>query len=269
MAAIDYSLKSNYTGTVAAQYDRKRRKRKKWRRELAVIEKISGDFYPGAAILDAPLGTGRFIPFYINRGCRIFGLDISPDMIEEARKKMIATDRVLLSLADLRHLPLRDMSVDYSVCIRLLNWVPMNTARQIIAELRRISRKDIIIGFRSERTIRFWEFTKYFLWDLVPTTRHIRVWGNLAAVFCRKSTVKIKKLFYRRDRNMMEVSAPVKWRGKTFFNLEDMTAYFFELGMEITDRFFIDALASYRRKKLRPYFIYRLRISGQGRGKVR
>lgn len=62
--------------------------------KIAILEKLSGarrlrrDLLSKAAgnVLDVACGTGRNFPFY-PRGCRITGVDLSPAMLEEARRR--------------------------------------------------------------------------------------------------------------------------------------------------------------------------------------
>jgi SAM-dependent methyltransferase len=54
-------------------------------------------------VLDVGCGTGRAFPPMLDRGWRVWGVDASPPMLEQARQKF--GDRVTLAPADARQLP--------------------------------------------------------------------------------------------------------------------------------------------------------------------
>ncbi len=62
---------------------------------------------PPGAILDLGCGTGRHLTFLACRGFRVFGLDLSPHMLQEARHNLAATaQEARLVQADFHRLPL-------------------------------------------------------------------------------------------------------------------------------------------------------------------
>lgn len=58
-------------------------------RNDGVIEKIldNGGVKKGASVLDVACGTGVLFPDYIKRGVNVTGIDISPEMVKNAREK--------------------------------------------------------------------------------------------------------------------------------------------------------------------------------------
>src|SRR5690242_14442259 len=75
------------------------------------------------SILDIGTGTGRFAQFFKDSGFYVVGVDISLQMMAEAREKGVRD----LVRADAQHLPFRDGSFDGSIMIHVLhlveNWV--------------------------------------------------------------------------------------------------------------------------------------------------
>lgn len=63
------------------------------------------DLTPGMHILDAGCGTGRFAKLMVERGCRVTGVDQSPGMLAEARKRLSDEGKVSLIEGDLQKLP--------------------------------------------------------------------------------------------------------------------------------------------------------------------
>src|SRR5260370_41737217 len=57
---------------------------------------------PGAAVLDAPCGTGKYFPMLAAAGCRVAGADQSAGMLPRARARGIAFS---LGHASLQELP--------------------------------------------------------------------------------------------------------------------------------------------------------------------
>ena len=88
---------------------------KKWKKETKVIQKMVAGFDPGTVILDVPLGTGRFLPIYRSKEIQTIGLDISADMLKQAKNKMEKTERTQMIIGDAQHIPLRSDTVDLIV----------------------------------------------------------------------------------------------------------------------------------------------------------
>lgn len=145
-------MKNKYWGTVAKNYEEGRENSYHWRREQKVVGQLLEDagVAEGSRVLDVPVGTGRFFPYYKTLGCCAVGIDASPDMISQAKAKAteIGFDSVELKIGDITDLSLADNSVDVSVCIRLLNWFDLPLFQQALRELRRVSSEYIIAGVR-------------------------------------------------------------------------------------------------------------------------
>ena len=58
----------------------------------------------GSRILDVPCGAGRHAIEFARRGCRVSGIDLSPDLIADARKASEGLDADF-RVADMRELP--------------------------------------------------------------------------------------------------------------------------------------------------------------------
>ena len=71
------------------------------------------DARPAGAALDAACGTGRHASYLASLGHSVTGIDATPEMLEEARKKVPAAR---FEPGDLTALPLPSQSVDLAVC---------------------------------------------------------------------------------------------------------------------------------------------------------
>jgi len=75
-------------------------------------------------VLEVAVGTGRSLPFY-DAGVTVTGVDLSPDMLELARRRAHELDRsVDLLEADAERLPFEDERFDTVVCVLALCSIP-------------------------------------------------------------------------------------------------------------------------------------------------
>jgi SAM-dependent methyltransferase len=97
---------------------------------------------PGVA-LDAACGTGRFAEILAGSGHQVIGVDISPEMLAHARRRVPAAE---FQFAELDRLPLPDDAVDVIVCALALVHVP--SLQPVLAEFARVLRPggDLVIS---------------------------------------------------------------------------------------------------------------------------
>ena len=140
-----------YDARRAVSYERQRADQPEWSRERAIIAAAVATMPAGATVLDVPVGTGRFLPLYADRGLRATGVDVSSDMLAEARKKDLPV-RLLTGDVTGDLLKLLGGFVDYSVCLRLINWLTPAEAERAIAQLLRVTRTAVWVGLWSADT---------------------------------------------------------------------------------------------------------------------
>jgi SAM-dependent methyltransferase len=151
--APPYPARSRYVGAVASGYVGRRAVTPKWTREQEVIEAVVRTLPAGSRVLDVPVGTGRFLPAYADAGHRVCGIDISADMLAQARAVPAALPRLALVQGEVERLPLRDRAVDWVVCVRFLNWVPAAQLDRIVRELLRVARAGVVLLVRVARSL--------------------------------------------------------------------------------------------------------------------
>jgi len=119
------------------------------RREDAIITEWLSQLPPKAHVLDLPCGTGRMIENITKLGFQYTGGDISPHMIEEARKESIGNANVAGFVeADLMKLPFTDNSFDCVIIWRILHHQADPVVRQrMLAEAARVTRRRVLISF--------------------------------------------------------------------------------------------------------------------------
>jgi demethylmenaquinone methyltransferase / 2-methoxy-6-polyprenyl-1,4-benzoquinol methylase len=124
----------------------------RWRRFL--VSRIPA----GGHVLDVATGTGLVAAELLRRGHRVTGVDLSADMLAEARRRF--GDRVELVVASAEKLPFADASFDHLTVTYLLRYVadPAST----VAELARVVRPggtvaSLEFGFPEGLARPFWE----------------------------------------------------------------------------------------------------------------
>jgi ubiquinone/menaquinone biosynthesis C-methylase UbiE len=161
-----------YYGAVASNYDAKREKDEKWIVEQRIITDMLSDLPPETIVLDCPVGTGRFLEFYLEKGFNFIGMDLSGDMLIQSALKLgaqpddlqqwvtlckerggvipirIDGDRGQLGQGDVRSTGLPDKSVDACVCVRITRWLSPADCQQMVREMQRISRDRVIFTAR-------------------------------------------------------------------------------------------------------------------------
>jgi len=145
----NYTAKTHYKGNVAKSYLSNRTRSLKWRKEQNLMSKMISNLPKGSWILDIPVGTGRLLPFYAKGNYPVYGMDISEDMLAESKQAHKDMDNIQDFIeGNAENIPLPDESVDYVICLRLLNLVPLAVLENMIKEFKRVSRIGMIIEVR-------------------------------------------------------------------------------------------------------------------------
>jgi ubiquinone/menaquinone biosynthesis C-methylase UbiE len=142
-------LATRYHGNIAKQYDAKRDRTAQWDREQAGLAAILRTLNRGSTIVDIPVGTGRFLEIYAQQGLRATGLDVSSDMLEQARTKGTALGLTMdLRKSDIRNIDAADNEFDAALCVRFLNWVDLAGLDTAVGQLARVARSDVLCAIR-------------------------------------------------------------------------------------------------------------------------
>jgi ubiquinone/menaquinone biosynthesis C-methylase UbiE len=130
------------------------------------------------AVLDVGCGTGTHLEMYRQFGCRLFGIDTSPSMLEVAKKRLGAgTD---LRLADGARIPHDADTFDLVLCMLALHEMDRDDRGRVIDEIRRVLKTEgrvLLIDFHAARPrpVRGW-LTKVviLLSEIAAGRRHFR-----------------------------------------------------------------------------------------------
>jgi SAM-dependent methyltransferase len=142
------ALSTKYVGPVASEYVSEREGRK-WVAEHRAVDRLLEHVPNGARTLDVPVGTGRLIPFAKERGFDAHGLDVSPDMLAQARAYADQIGaKIELAQGDIRNIGFPDGHFDLVTCLRFLNWIGADGVEQAVRELVRVSGGKLLLGIR-------------------------------------------------------------------------------------------------------------------------
>ena len=93
----------------------------------------------GAMVLDVGCGTGSHLNLYLNAGCRVFGIDLSPAMLGEAKKK---SGQMGLLLGNAARMPYLDHSFDLVTAMLAFHEMHKKTREDVLGEMMRVLKPD-------------------------------------------------------------------------------------------------------------------------------
>ncbi len=143
-------MTSNYDDTVAGkcsrmanEYDR-RKKEQGWYGPEVVFGLMYEFINPGESVLDIGIGTGLGSVLFHRAGLNVYGMDMSPEMLEVCRNKGLAQD---LKVHDLtaEPYPFSDESLDHVICVGVLNH--FENLQTVFSETSRILKDNGIFAF--------------------------------------------------------------------------------------------------------------------------
>ncbi len=127
--------RKKYDKSAAIKYEHKRKNAHKkttkttWEFEHNVVYKILHKYCP-LMIMDAPVGTGRFFDIYKKLGCKVTGIDISKDMLEQARRKDFDCTLIHGSLFDYEFF-------NFTICMRFWGHMDDNERLKVLSKVKK------------------------------------------------------------------------------------------------------------------------------------
>ena len=114
-------------------------------------------------ILDIGCGPGIYAKPCTDQGFRYYGLDVSPQMIDEARRRFGDLSNVEFASGDARKLPLPSNHADGLLCLGMLEYVSPEEETACLAEMARVLKPGgvLIFSFLNARSP-FWIWRRYF-----------------------------------------------------------------------------------------------------------
>ena len=110
-------------------------------------------------VLDVGCGTGLHLEMYQRLGCRLYGIDTSPSMLELASARL--GESAALRLADASKMPYPAGFFDLVICMLALHEMEEKVRRIVIGEMTRVVKRDgriLFIDFHagSPRPFKGW-----------------------------------------------------------------------------------------------------------------
>jgi ubiquinone/menaquinone biosynthesis C-methylase UbiE len=136
-------------------YQQRLLKRLTTRREYALIGRHMREVGHSRVILELPCGGGRMTPAFADSADFVIEADIGMGQVQYGRAtSTLAKPRAWMT-ASAFHIPLRDDSVDGTVCIRLAHHLPTPAERdRLFHELMRVSRRFVIVTYFDHHSLK-------------------------------------------------------------------------------------------------------------------
>jgi len=243
-----YPARSRYQGSVAADYLAGRVHDPRWDREQDAIAGFLRQRTPGSTIVDIPFGTGRFVEFYAECDHVIYGLDVSRDMVVQARTTA-EEQRAKFGpvLAEIEAIPLRDRSVDHVVCVRFLNWVSLPVVARILAEFDRVARKEVLIHVRVRKALGPAELARAFSREAV--SEPVPLLRRFAGAVRQRLVETVRALATGR-------STASESYGYVLHDATSLDEVIRGAGFDIVERLVIESTTTYSRSQIEPLYVF-------------
>jgi len=136
-------------------YQRHAHKRFGTRHEWRLIRRYLDKVGHSRVILELPSGGGRITPAFASAADFVIEADIAIGQLRYGRvASKVTTPRAWMT-ASAFHIPLRDNSVDGTICIRLAHHLPTAAERdRLFQELLRVSKRFVIVTYFDHYSIK-------------------------------------------------------------------------------------------------------------------
>ena len=130
-------------GRMAQLYD-KDKETHRWNGPHVLFGLLFDYINPGATILDIGIGTGLGSMPFFKAGLKVYGMDISPEMLSVCENKRIAAELKVHDLTKTPY-PYADSSINHAICVGVLNH--FETLDPVFIETSRILKAQGVFGF--------------------------------------------------------------------------------------------------------------------------
>ncbi|CAC5858209.1 hypothetical protein [uncultured Gammaproteobacteria bacterium] len=218
---MNYDGYEKYDNQVAETYDIARKEEEHWKFENEYIKNRYKNFKTDR-VLDLPVGTGRFLNYYVNVK-EIFGCDISKDMLNKAKLAVTnSKENVFLSKEDAFNLSYADNYFDEIICFRLLHLIPPELRENLFKEFHRVLKGNLVLQVYLSRDYTLLEKVKNKIicfFNAIPNTK---AWSHI-----KSYPLSLEEL------NRLINSVPMKVNKKNFLcQYTGADVYVFELSKD-------------------------------------
>lgn len=142
----------------------------------------------GGFIMDVGCGPGIYAKPCVEQGFHYYGVDISPQNIDEARRRFGNLASVEFAVGDARQLPFPSNSVDGLLCLGMLEYVFQEQETAYLSEIARVLKPGGIAIFSFlNASSPYWIWVDYIL----PQLKFL--WKNVKAIIKRTKFVSFKE----------------------------------------------------------------------------
>ena len=99
-------------------------------------------------MLDVGCGTGTHLERYADAGCRVTGIDLNPDMVARARRRL-GPDADLRE-GDATEMPFPDDSFDLAIGMLILHEMAPDDRTAVLAEMARVAHRVLIVDHHPD-----------------------------------------------------------------------------------------------------------------------
>jgi len=130
-------------------------KRSSTRREYELLRRHVGRVGRSRIILDLPCGGGRLTPAFADSADLVIEADIAIGQVLYGRaESSVRTPRIWMT-ASAFHIPLKNASIDGTICVRLSHHLPTAAERErLLRELLRVSRRFVIMTYFDHHSLK-------------------------------------------------------------------------------------------------------------------
>jgi ubiquinone/menaquinone biosynthesis C-methylase UbiE len=150
---LSYPAKTAYQSEEAAKnYDELRFKSLKGKlldkKEKRIIKEFMSYLPQGSLVLDLACGSGRITEFLLSQGYEVWGIDISKEMLEVAKKKVASFGGLAkFCQAEAENLPFEKNFFDSATCLKLFGHIPPEVRVKILKEVKRVTKGPFIVAY--------------------------------------------------------------------------------------------------------------------------
>lgn len=141
------------------------------------------------SVLDVGCGPGIYAPLVRQLGHSYIGVDISPKMIEVARKRFASC--AYFEVCDALHLPFEESSFDAVLCLGMFEYISPGEEGNYLRELKRVVKPEgvIILSYLNAKS-------PYWLWlnNVFPLLKFCAI--GLRSVFRRSYALALRDCVY-------------------------------------------------------------------------
>jgi len=158
----------------------------------------------GGAVLDVGCGTGLHLEMYQRYGCKLYGIDTSPSMLEIAKARL--GESAELRLADATQMPYEAGSFDSVICMLALHEMDERMRSEVIGEIKRVVKRDgriLLIDFHagSPRPLKGWlSKLVIVLSEVAAGRRHFRNYRHFMSIGGLPRLIEESKLSIEKEK---------------------------------------------------------------------